>query len=242
MLTLILGSASWAPGQSSSLFKRETAQRAEPQGATTRPATNGAVPAGAGTTAPQMAGRNQALSRVSLTAVELPEPTVIKVNDLIGVIVRYRLRHQSSAKVKQESEWDVNAELEAWFRLHDSKWTNQGFRAGRPEIKFKNENELENKGKADRKDVFETRIMAKVLDVKPNGNLIIVAWQNMVIDEEVQYLRLTGECNSRDITPDGNITSDKVFALDVQTMNEGAVRDAVKRGWFKELLDSWKPF
>jgi flagellar L-ring protein precursor FlgH len=242
MLILIFGPASWASGQSSSLFKRYAARRTELQGATTRPATNGALQVGAGPAAPQMAGRNQALARASLMAVELPEPKVIKVNDLVGVIVRYRLRHQSRAKIKQESEWELNAELAAWFRLHDSKWTNQPFRAGKPEIKFKNENELDNKGRAERKDLFETRIMAKVIDVKPNGNLIIVAWQNMTIDKEVQYLRLTGECHSKDITPDGNITSDKVFALDVQTMNEGAVRDAVKRGWFKELLDTWKPF
>ena len=41
---------------------------------------------------------------------------------------------------------------------------------------------------------------------------------------------------------DGSILSDKIFGLEVKTMNEGAVKDAVKRGWFKEFTDVVKPF
>ena len=85
-------------------------------------------------------------------------------------------------------------------------------------------------------------MQGKVIDIKPNGNLIVVAWSHMQIDDENQYLRLTGECRKDDITADNTVTSDKIFALDVQTMNEGAVRDAIKRGWFKELMDDVKPF
>ncbi len=241
-LTLAFGPASLAMGQSSSLFKRAQARDAADSAATTRPAPNGALRANAGSAPSRSNGRNATLAGISLTAVKLPEPKVIKVHDLISVIVRYRLRQQTSAKMEQDSEWDVNAKLEAWFRLHDGKWNNQQFRAGKPEIKFKNTNELENEGKTKRKDLFETRLMAKVLDIKPNGNLIIVGWQRVEMDEDVQYLRLTGECNRDHLSPDGSILSDKIFGLVVRTMNEGTVRDAVKRGWFKELLDGIKPF
>jgi len=242
ILILAFAPSGWALGQSSSLFKRSEERKSSEQAAATQPSSNGAMPANAGAAASRLSGRNRALAEVSLTAVQLPEPKIIKVNDLVGVIVRYRLKHQSKAKMEQESEWDVNSKLEAWFRLHDRKWTNQGFRAGTPEIDFKNKNELDNEGKFDRKDLLETRIMAKVIDVKPNGNLIIVGMSNITIDDEVQYVCLTGECNPADFSPDGNITSDKIFDLKVTTDNDGAIRDAVKRGWFKEILDTAKPF
>lgn len=242
LLILAFGQASWAVGQSSSLFKRSQAAKAAERAATTQPRSNGTLPGNAGAKPPQSLGSNTALAAASLTAIKMPEPKVIKVNDFVGVIVRYRVRNQTKAKIEQESEWDVNAKLDAWFRIHDSKWQDQTFRAGKPEIKFKNENELKNKGKSDWKDTLETRVMAKVIDVKPNGNLVLVAWQTKGMDKDLQYLRLTGECNRDHITPDGNITSDRIFALDVRIMNEGAVRDAVKRGWFKEILDGWKPF
>jgi flagellar L-ring protein precursor FlgH len=240
LLVLSLGPATWALGQSSSLFLR--GQSAKAASAATRPATNGALRTDAGAAMAVGPGRNAALSRVSLTAVAPSEPRVIKVNDLIGVVVRYRLRHQSTSKLKQDDKWDAQAKLDAWFRIHDRKLVEQDFERGTPELKFKSKNQLDNKGEANRSDVFETRLMAKVMDIKPNGNLILVGWSRMEIDDEMQYLRMTGECNREHISPDGTISSDKIFGLDVQTMNHGAVKDAVKRGWFKELVDGVKPF
>ncbi len=241
-MTILLAPACWAWGQSSSLFRQAQEAKAAQAAAATQPSANGALPANAGAAVPRTVSGNVNLTAASLTAVRLPEPKVLRVNDFVGVVIRYQLRHQSTSKLQQDDKWDVNAKLAAWFRLHDRKWVDQDFERGTPEIKFNSKNKIDNKGQADRKDVFETRVMAKVIDVKPNGNLVIVAWSRMVIDDEDQYLRLTGECNRNDITADGNITSDKIFGLDVRTMNEGAVRDAVKRGWFKEFADTAKPF
>jgi len=242
VLILSFGPAGWALGQSSSLFKQSQEKKAEEQAATTKPAGNGTLPVNAGATSGQSAEGNKALREGSLTAVKLPEPKIIMVNDFVGVVVRYQLRQQSSSKIKQDSKWDVNAKLSAWFRLHDRKLQQQDFQGGTPEVKFNEKNKLDNQGEANRKDMLETRVMAKVIDIKPNGTLVIVAWSRMEMDDEVQYLRMTGECNRDDITADGNVTSDKVYGLEVRTMNEGAVKDAVKRGWFKEILDTAKPF
>jgi flagellar L-ring protein precursor FlgH len=84
--------------------------------------------------------------------------------------------------------------------------------------------------------------MARVIDVKPNGNLVVMARQKVKIEEEDQYVVLTGECSKNDIAPNRTITSDKVFDLDVRTENAGSVRDGTKRGWFKGGLDRVKPF
>jgi flagellar L-ring protein precursor FlgH len=242
VLILSFGPAGWALGQSSSLFKQSQEKKTEEQAATTKPASNGTLPANAGATSGQPAEGNKALKAASLTAVKLPEPKIIMVNDFVGVVVRYQLRQQSSSKIKQDSKWDVNAKLAAWFRLHDRKWQQQDFQGGTPEVKFNEKNKLDNQGEANRKDMLETRVMAKVIDIKPNGTLVIVAWSRMEMDDEVQYLRLTGECNRDDITADGNVTSDKIYGPEVRIMNDGAVKDAVKRGWFKEILDTAKPF
>jgi flagellar L-ring protein precursor FlgH len=239
---LSLAPAGWALGQSSSLFLRDQAERAVVASASTRPASNGSVRADAGAAVPNGTWRNSILARSSLTAVSPAEPKLIKVNDLIGVIVRYRLRHESTSKLKQDDKWDLDTKLSAWFRIHDKKWVQNSFPDGNPEVKLNNKNLLDNKGESNRRDVFETRVMAKVVDIKPNGNLIIVAWSRMEIDDEMQYLRMSGECNRNDLAADGSVTSDKVFGLEVKTMNEGAVKDAVKRGWFKELADGVKPF
>ena len=111
VLILSFGPAGWALGQSSSLFKQSQEKKAEEQAATTKPASNGTLPANAGATNGQSAEGNKALKEGSLTAVKLPEPKVIMVNDFVGVVVRYQFRQQSSSKIKQDSKWVVIAKL-----------------------------------------------------------------------------------------------------------------------------------
>jgi flagellar L-ring protein precursor FlgH len=242
LLVLSLAPASWVLGQSSSLFLQDQAQKTAAASASTRPAANGAVRADAGAAVPNGMPRNSALARASLTAVTPAEQRLIKINDLVGVIVRYRLRHESTSKLKQDDKWDVDTKLSQWFRIHDKKWVQNSFPDGAPQVTLNNKNKLDNQSEANRSDILETRVMAKVIDIKPNGNLVIVAWSRMEIDDEMQYLRMSGECNRQDINADGSVLSDKIFGLEVKTMNEGAVKDGVKRGWFKEFADIVKPF
>ncbi len=238
-----------ATAQSSSLFQAHVQQQRAVRAQTTQPAANGAVRVNAGTVngtqtpvQPQMQVQNQALAGVSLISTPMPEPKVIRVNDLIGVIVRHRYRSQIDARMQQDSEWDVESRLDAWFRIHDRKWQQQDFGGGRPEIGLSHQNEMENKGRSDRRDLLETRMQGKVIDVKPNGNLIIVAYYSISSDHDTQSLVLTGEVNQRDISADNTVTSDKVFALKIGSAPTGAVNDATKRGWLKELIDTVKPF
>ncbi|MCG8404316.1 MAG: flagellar basal body L-ring protein FlgH [Phycisphaerales bacterium] len=239
---LLFGPGTWVFGQSSSLFKADRAKEVAAAALTTQPAANGALPVNAGTTKQPSSTRNVALAKFSLTAVSPPEPAVIKVHDLIGVIVRHRYRARTDSRMEQESEWDIQARLDAWFRIHDRRWLQQDFGGGTPEISFNNQNELENQGRADRRDLLETRMMGKVIDVKPNGNLIIVASYSIGTDHDEQILALSGEISTRDIGPDRTVTSEKIFGLEIVTTPRGAIADATKRGWFKEALDLVKPF
>ncbi len=242
IMTLGLCPAAAALGQSSSLFLQSQATQSRQMTAATQPASNGTLRANAGALMTPTPFRNVALAQSSLTAISPAEPRLIQPNDLITVIVRHKLRYQTDTRMQQQSRWDLQSKLSAWFRIHDRNLVEQDFERGTPEVDFKNQNDLKNQGRADRKDIFETRVMTKVIDVKPNGNLMIVGYAHVKIDDEDQLIRLTGECNKEDIAPDRSILSDKVFALDVQTENAGAMKDAAKRGWLKGILDTAKPF
>ncbi|MCZ6815208.1 MAG: flagellar basal body L-ring protein FlgH [Planctomycetota bacterium] len=234
--------ASGALGQSSSLYLESQARKARAAAATTQPSINGALRVNAGSSQPRIQDPNPALSAVSLTGIALPEPAVIQVHDLIGVIVRHRIRYQSRGRAEQKSEWDINAKLDAWLKFSDHKLGQQTFSRGKPEIAFSSENELKNKGTMDRQDVFETRIMAQVIDVKPNGNLVLMARSEVEIDDEVKVIVLTGQCNKNDVAANRTVTDDRVFDLRLYTSTEGMVTDGLKRGWLKKFTDRVKPF
>ncbi|MEK6644517.1 MAG: flagellar basal body L-ring protein FlgH [Planctomycetota bacterium] len=240
--TILLAPAAWAVAQSNSLFVQHQSRSAEHMAAATQPAGNGAMRADAGASVQLGPIRNMSLSYVSLTAVEPAQPRVIRINDLVGVIIRHRLRYQSDARLQQQSRWELKSKLDAWFRINDRKLEQQNFEGGVPEIKFKNDNNMQNQGRADRNNLFETRVKAKVIDIKPNGLLVLTAWSKIEIDGENQFIRFSGECHKDDMSPDGSVTSDKIYALDVKTFSEGAMKDLSQRGWLKEFMDQTKPF
>lgn len=241
-LAAAAGSSGGAAGQSSSLFLKSQSRRQAAIAATSQPYAGGVLLTSAGAQRLAPANRNEALLAVSLTAVAAPEPKEIQVNDFVGVIIRHRMTYQSNSRLNSQVRWDLETQLNDFFRIHGRRWVAQDFERGTPKIDLEHQNNLRNTGQFDRRDFFETRVQAKVLDIKPNGNLILAGLQRVVIDSEDQIIRFTGECNKDDVLPNRTITGDKVYALNARVTNSGAVKDTTKRGWLKSLLDKLKPF
>ncbi|GAF95236.1 unnamed protein product, partial [marine sediment metagenome] len=187
--------------------------------------------------------QNLVLLTASPFAVEAPKPRRIAVHDLVTVIVRESRTSLNDAKMKSEKDWEMKAELAKWFRLnvHD-QLVPQNFEAnGTPGIDFSFENKYEGRGKYDRKDSLTTRITATVIDVKPNGNLVLEARKCIRIGDEVLIATLTGECRSEDVTAQNTVLSTQIANLEVEMPDRGAVRDATRRGWLMRAFDLLRP-
>lgn len=247
---LMFALAASASAQSNSLFKSARVQTR--QAPTTQPASG--EPAAAASAAPNpirviqsdpdaTPPPNVALLQSSLIAVQVPKPRRFKVNDLITVIVREDKRSQSDAKIKSEKKWELDSELAKWIRLdvHDHL-VPQTFPNGTPAVEFDWEDKYNGEGKNERKDSLTTRITATIIDVKPNGTLVLEDIKTIKTDEDVQILRLTGTCRSEDVTPANTVLSTQLAHAKIETEHSGPSRDASKRGWLKQILDFVNPF
>jgi len=184
------------------------------------------------------------LERVSFIALPSMPPRKFKVHDLLTIIVRQHKRYESKAKMDTERKWAIDGELSNWWRFYDD-WRHLGkdrLSNGRPGFKFDLDNKYETDGQNNRKDVFETRIGARIVDVKPNGNLVIEATMSETHDEEVLTITMTGVCRAEDVTAENTILSTQLSDLVLVEKNSGAVRDATTRGWIPRILDFVRPF
>jgi len=116
------------------------------------------------------------------------------------------------------------------------------FYRGKPNVDYKFGTRLKSEGDNNREDTFITRISGKIIDVKPNGNLVLEATSQIDHEQESATVTLTGECRSVDVTPDNTVLSTQIAELRIEVENTGAVRDATTRGWVIRLLDWLKPF
>lgn len=186
---------------------------------------------------------NMALLQSSLIAVQVPKPKRFKVNDLITVIIREDKRSQTDAKLQEDKKWQVTSALNKWVRLNPrDHLIPQAFPNGKPEADFTWDDKYGGTGKSERKDSLTTRITATIIDVKPNGTLVLEDTKTIKTDEDVQMLRLTGICRSEDVTPENTVLSTQLAKASIETENTGPGRDATRRGWLKKAVDFLRPF
>jgi flagellar L-ring protein precursor FlgH len=180
----------------------------------------------------------RAIESVSPIAVPKPKPRKFRPNDLITVIIRQQRKYEADAEFETEKKYEIDAKLEEWLRFYPGMHLGtDNLSNGKPGVRFGLDNKYETEGSNEREDSFIMRLQATIIDVKPNGNLVIQATQTEKHDEEENKITLTGTCRSEDVTPDNSILSTQVANLVIVEENEGAIRDATSRGWVPKLLD-----
>jgi len=178
-------------------------------------------------------------SWISLTP---PPPKAFRVHDLLTVIVRQQRKFEADADLSTEKQFDITSELDAFFKPTQGGLGSAAFRRGKPNINYKFDNELKAKGDTKREDVLTTRLTATIIDVKPNGTLIVEARGRIEHDDEHSNITLTGTCRKEDVTADNTILSTQIADLEIVVHNAGALRKASSRGWIPKLLDLLSPF
>ncbi|MBL8880379.1 MAG: flagellar basal body L-ring protein FlgH [Phycisphaerales bacterium] len=235
-----------AAAQSNSLMNRGQALGAPNGRATTQPVGHSSAPTGTAlVVVPQagaaMKGANPALRATSLIAVEMPEPKRVAVHDLVTIIVREDKTSVTDAKSQSDKDWKVTSGLDKWFRLNLHDQLVAQTLADSPGVEFDFKSAYGGKGKIDRKDSFTMRITARVIDVKPNGTLVVEARKKIKIDEEEQVITLTGVCRSEDVTAQNTVLSTQLADLELRAEHDGTARDAERRGFIKRIVDALRP-
>ena len=185
---------------------------------------------------------NRTLERSSLFAVAVKPPKTYKVHDLVTIIVRQQRKFEADGSLESKKKFEIQSELDAFIKHIEGGIGASVFRRGKPNIDYKFDSRLKNEADKEREDKLTTRITAEIIDVKPNGNLVVQAISTVKFDDERSSMTLTGTCRSVDVTPDNTLLSTQFADLNIKVVNTGAVRDGSRRGWVTQLLDILRPF
>jgi flagellar L-ring protein precursor FlgH len=182
-------------------------------------------------------------AQVSFFAVPEPEPKTLKAHDLVTIIVNEQSEITSKGTNNSSRDSELDAKVNNFVKVNLGSATVKGLApAVVPEINLSGIRSFQGQGEVDRTDSFTARITAEVVDVKPNGTLVLQARKTIKTDEEEQQFILTGVCRVDDITADNSILSTQLYDLELQKNHKGDVRAATKRGSIGKLLDVINPF
>ena len=104
------------------------------------------------------------------------------------------------------------------------------------------ENKFEGKGEASSNNVFEGSITVTVIDVLPNGHLIVAGEKQIGINRDVQAMRVSGVVNPVTIMAGNTVSSTQVADARIEYRGRGALNEAQAPGWLARFFLTVSPF
>lgn len=180
------------------------------------------------------------LEEASLYFIDAPDARVIKKHDIITIIIDESSSQISSQSLetKKDSKSDatINAMLD-YMQLLELR-LREGGAPSTDLISFNSKRKFIGEGDYERSDKFSARIAAVVLEVKPNGTLVLEAKKRIAKDSEISTLTLYGLARDEDVTSQNTILSSQLADLNIAVVNEGDLKKAAEKGLITRVLDT----
>jgi flagellar L-ring protein precursor FlgH len=182
------------------------------------------------------------LERSSWTYQRLPEIKPIGLNSQVTVLVNNKSVFINDGKMDRKKNGYGSLTLPSWVLFKGLSVIPDPQSAGDPKIRGEVDNKLRSEANLQSREQLEFKITCKVVDIRPNGILVIEGTNAVQNNDEVSNYSLTGEIRSEDIKPDNTVLSSSIASLRIKKYEEGHVRDGYRRGWMLRWLDKYQPF
>ena len=85
-------------------------------------------------------------------------------------------------------------------------------------------------------------LVVAVMDLLPNGNMVIGGRRQRVVSGELRTLVISGIVRPLDIRPDNTIRSQFIANFRVDYLGKGPESEFTNQGWFGKTLNALWPF
>jgi len=111
-----------------------------------------------------------------------------------------------------------------------------------PAMNLTAKNTFNGGGQIANQETITAQIAVKVIDVLPNGNLVVEGRRQTAFAGEKQEAVLRGTVRYDDITSTNTVFSYNIADASIQYISHGAVTDSQNKGWFTKIWDKLSPF
>jgi flagellar L-ring protein precursor FlgH len=193
----------------------------------------------------QQQDRGLTLANSSYIYRKLPpeqEMRELKIHDIITVLVDYRSSMLSEGDAENRKTNNLNAFLNNWVKFTGKDLTPDPQPNGPLAVSGNLQSQFRVESDMELRDQLTFRIASHIVDIQPNGNLVIEGHRTIRVNEEVWQQSLTGVVRRTAIGPDRTVRTDEIADLRIEKREMGFIRDSYKRGWLQLWYDKWKAF
>jgi flagellar L-ring protein precursor FlgH len=182
------------------------------------------------------------LNEASWTLQPTPPVRVFRKNDVVTIRVDEITRMMAEGIADQRKRTLTEAILTDWIRLDNFRLRPDPQEDGDPGVAAETNDNYRAESFLRSRESLTFNIAATVVDIRPNGNLVLEARKAVRINDNLWESSLSGICRADDIGPDNVVLSKDLIDLEIRKEDRGHLRDGYSRGWLKRFWDRYGPF
>jgi flagellar L-ring protein precursor FlgH len=158
---------------------------------------------------------------------------------MVGDIVTIQIVENVSASQKSTSTVDRSSSASGSITALPLI---SGNLSGKSTLGASSDNSFSGKGGTESTNTFTGAITATVVDVLPNGHLVVTGEKQIGVNQNVDVLRFSGTVDPRAMQPGSIISSTQVANVRIESRGRGAQSEAQAMGWLARAFNSFTPF
>jgi len=155
------------------------------------------------------------------------------VGDVLTILVSEMHKVTNNDKTERTADTSLAARLEAYTLSDDTFKTNV-----LPKFDARSERSSSGESKQQRDSTVQARFAVVVIDVLPNGNLVVAGMRQVQVDDETKTLRISGVVRALDVTQQNTVESQYVADARISIQGEGASTRHTTKGPVGTLFET----
>jgi flagellar L-ring protein precursor FlgH len=165
------------------------------------------------------------------------------VGDIVTVLISETASASKQASTSTGRSSNVSAGIPNLFGLENNAiWSGTNPVDLNNLISAEFSNDFDGSGTTSRKEDLTASLTTQVVGRYSNGQLKIRGGKEVMVNNEVQIIYLTGIIRPVDITAANTVSSTKILNARISYTGKGAISDKQKPGWGTRIIDNVWPF
>jgi flagellar L-ring protein precursor FlgH len=165
------------------------------------------------------------------------DPRARAIGDVITILIVETVTASQVSKSTANRTTSGSASISAFPFVSPADLVNM--KAG---IGTSSASDFSGKGGTESANTFTGSITATVIDVLPNGHLVVTGEKQIGVNQNVDVLRFSGTVDPRLVQPGNVVKSTQVANARIESKGRGAQAEAQTVGWLSRFFFSFLPF